>query len=130
MGDENLEGLKAVYTELAKGNLRAGAELFAPDLSYEAMAEGYGALRRSDVEPYMREFLEQWDDFRIEAVKFEQLGETILVTERQRGIGKASGIEIDQIDYAAWTFRDGLVTRARWRMDRDDALDIEQPSEQ
>jgi ketosteroid isomerase-like protein len=125
MGDANLERLKAVYAELAKGNMRAGAELFSPDVSYEPMAEGYEALHRADIEPYMREFLEQWDDFQIEAVKFEQVGETILVTERQRGTGKSSGIDIDQTDYAAWTFRDGLVTKARWRMNRDDALDAQ-----
>jgi ketosteroid isomerase-like protein len=123
MAEENVERLKAAYAEWAKGSMRAGTELFAPDISFEPMAEGYETLRRGDIEPYMREFLEQWDEFRIEAVNFEQIGETVLVTERQLGTGKRSGVETEQIDYAAWTFGDGLVRRVRWRLDRADALD-------
>jgi ketosteroid isomerase-like protein len=130
MGEENIERLRAVYAELAQGNTRAGMELFAPDASYEPMLDGIPIAGRDEIAPFMRQFLEQWDNFRIEALDFEQVGDTILVKERQSGTGKSSGVEIEQIDYAAWTFSDGLVTRARWRMDRDDALDIEQPSEQ
>jgi ketosteroid isomerase-like protein len=123
MAEEDLERLKAVYAELEKGNLRAGFELFAPDVSYEPIADGRETLSREGSVRFMREFVAQWDDFRIEAKEFEQLGDTILVTERQSGTGRSSRIDIDMKAYAAWTFRDGLVTRARWSLDRDDALD-------
>ena len=123
MSRENLEALRAVYEELAKGNMQAGSELFAPDVSYEPIADGPAFLSRDQAEKFMREFLEQWDDFRIEAKAFEEFGDTILVTEHQSGTGRTSRIDIDMTNYAAWTFRDGEVIRARWRMDRDDALD-------
>jgi ketosteroid isomerase-like protein len=131
MSRENVEALRGVYTQLAQGNLRAGAELFAPDISYEPLSVvGHEATGLGEVQDVMREFVAQWKDFRVEAREFEDLGDTILVTEHQSGTGRASGVEIDQIDYAAWTFRDGLVTRVRWRMDPDDALDTAELSEQ
>jgi ketosteroid isomerase-like protein len=124
MGDTNLERLKTVYAELAKGNLRAGAELYAPDVSYQPMAiVGRGSVGLAEAEEVMREFVAEWEDFRIEGLAFEDLGDTILVLEHQSGRGRASGIEIEHTDYAAWTFRDGLVIRVRWRMDRESALE-------
>jgi ketosteroid isomerase-like protein len=129
MAEEDLERLKAVYAELAKGNLRAGFELFAPDISYEPIADGRESLSREGGRRFMREFVAQWDDFRVEAKAYEQLGDTILVAERQSGTGKASGIKIDMTAYAAWTFRDGLVTRVRWSLDRDDAVQPAEPGE-
>jgi ketosteroid isomerase-like protein len=122
MGEENIERLKAVYAEWAKGNLAAAWELYAPDISYEPISDGLEAFPLEEIQDVTREFLAQWKDFRVEAEEFEQVGDTILVTERQGGVGRSSGIEIYQTDYAAWTFRDGLVTRLRWRMDRDAAL--------
>jgi ketosteroid isomerase-like protein len=123
MSQENIERLRAVYTEWAKGNFRAGRELWATDVSFEQMSDGRAALGAEAIEGYMREFLAQWSDFRIEAEDIAEVGDTILVTERQLGTGKSSGIETDQTAYAIWTFRNGLVVRARWMMDRTSALE-------
>ena len=123
MSEENVEHLRAVYAEWAKGNFRAGEELWAPDIVFEAMSDGRSAIGRDAIEGFMREFLAQWTDFQIEATDLVERGDTILVTERQRGTGKRSGIEIDQTDYAAWTFRDGLVTSVRWDIDRASVLE-------
>jgi ketosteroid isomerase-like protein len=71
----------------------------------------------------MREFLAQWSEFRIDAEEFVEVGETILVTERQHGTGKSSGISTEATFYSVWTFRDGLVTRARWETERATALE-------
>jgi ketosteroid isomerase-like protein len=123
MPEENIERVRAVYAEWAKGNFRAGGELWAPDIAYQPMVDGGEAMGRDAIERSMREFLAQWNEFRIEATDLVAVGETILVTERQRGTGKRSGIEIDQTSYAAWTFRDGLVVSVRWDIDRASALE-------
>jgi ketosteroid isomerase-like protein len=62
-------------------------------------------------------------EFRIEAQEFVEVGEAVLVTERQYGKGQSSGIETEMTFYAAWTFRDGLVVRIRWETDRARALE-------
>jgi ketosteroid isomerase-like protein len=117
MSEENRRRVEAVYREWAEGNFRAGGELFAPDVSFEAMSDGRAAIGRKGIADYMREFLGQWSEFRIEAVKIEDRGEEIVVTERQRGTGAASGIDTEQTMYATWTFHGDQVTRARWSLE-------------
>jgi ketosteroid isomerase-like protein len=57
----------------------------------------------------------------MEAIDFQDLGDTVLVSERQRGTGKRSGLEMEQTNYAIWKFRDGLVTHVRWEIEREAA---------
>jgi ketosteroid isomerase-like protein len=114
----NRERIEAVYREWATGNLRAGQELFAAEISFEPAADGRATFGRDEIAGYMREFLEQWDVFRVEAEEIEERGEEIVVTEHQRGTGRTSGIEIDQTDYAIWTFRGAEVIRVRWTLER------------
>lgn len=121
---ENVERLRAVYSEWARGNMRAGGELFAPEVLFEPASDGRAsALGRESVEAYMRDFLAQWSKFRIDAEEFVEIGETIVVTEHQHGTGKISGLSTEQIFYSVWTFRDGRVVRARWEADRARALE-------
>jgi ketosteroid isomerase-like protein len=118
MSKQDVERIEAVYREWAAGNFRAGGELFAPEVSFEAIADGRRAIGREAIADFMREFLAQWSDFRIEAEEIEERGDSIVVTERQKGTGKASGIALEQTDYAIWTFSDRRVVRVRWTFDR------------
>jgi ketosteroid isomerase-like protein len=110
----NRDRIEAVYREWAQGNFRAGGELFSPDVAFEAMSDGRSAIGRDAIAGYMRAFLGQWSEFRIAAERIEERGDQVVVTERQRGTGRASGIELDMTAYAAWTFRDGEVVHVRW----------------
>ena len=71
---------------------------------------------------YMRDFLAQWSDYRVEAQEFIEAGDSIVVTERQYATGEWRAIETVKSFYAVWTFRDGLVAHVRWDDDRDTAL--------
>ena len=124
MSEENVEKLRPVYREWARGNLRAGRELFAPGVRYEAEAPGQGSVIGAEaIGNQMREFLAEWSEFRIEAEAFEEFDDAVLVTERQHGIGKGSGVETEQTIYAVWVFRDGRVVGARWSTSRKRALE-------
>jgi ketosteroid isomerase-like protein len=114
VSEEIVARLRSVYARWAKGELEAGEELFAEDACFYPMAEGRQALDQEGFRRFMRTFLAQWDDFSSEAVAMEDLGDKILVTERQHGTGKGSGIEIDQLFYVVWTFRGGLAVSVRW----------------
>jgi ketosteroid isomerase-like protein len=130
MSQQNIERLRAVYAEWAQGNFRAGRELFAPDAQFETITDGRStAIGADGIEGYMREFLAQWRDFRTAAEDFAEVGEAILVTERQHATGKSSGAETEMTAYSLWTFRDGLVARVRWRTDRASALEGAAPQE-
>ena len=124
MSQENVERLRAVYSEWARGNFSAGGELFAREVVFEPVSDGRKAcVGLEAVEAYMGEFLAQWNEFRVEAQEFVEFGEAVLVTERQFGKGKSSGIETEMTFYSAWTFRGGLVVRARWETNRAAALE-------
>jgi ketosteroid isomerase-like protein len=124
MSQENVERLRAVYSEWAQGNFQAGRELFADDVVFEPMSDGRKAYVGPEaVADQMRDFFAQWSEFTIEAQEFAEVGEAVLVTERQYGKGKSSGIETEMTFYSAWIFRDGLVVRALWETDRARALE-------
>ena len=123
MAEENVERLRELYARMASGDFGGPTDLFSPEFIFEPMSDG----RRSYVgmqafADQMRDFLGQWEDFRIEPLEFEDLGDAVLVIERQSGRGRASGVETDMTFYAVWTFRDGLIVRGRWDADRESAL--------
>lgn len=122
MSQENIDRLRGVYDAWAKGEFRAGSELLAPDIVFEPRSDGGAALGSDAIQGHMREFLAQWREFRVEAERFEDFGDCVLVTERQYGVGRSSGVETKAIFYAVWTFRDGLVTRLRWDTERASAI--------
>jgi ketosteroid isomerase-like protein len=121
MSEENVARLRAIYAEWAKGNLIAGEDLYAEDAGFIPMVEGRSTLDREGFRRFMLSFLSEWEDFTSEAVEMTDHGDKVLVTERQRGTGRGSGIEIDQLFYVVWTFRDGLAVRVRWDSEIDEA---------
>jgi ketosteroid isomerase-like protein len=114
MSQENLARLGAAYSRWAKGDLEAGESLYAEDVTFIPMGEGRAVLDRDGFLRFMHRFLDEWEGFTMEALEMEDLGDKVLVTERQRATGQGSGIEIDQTFYAVWSFRDGLVVNVRW----------------
>jgi ketosteroid isomerase-like protein len=122
MSRENLEAVRAAYGELAKGNVWAGVELYAPDVVFEPAVERSSIHGLEAISEYMREFLEQWTDFRIEGLDYTEVGDSVVVKERQHATGRLSGAEMNQTFFAIWTFADGQIVRMRWELNRDEAL--------
>ena len=123
MSQENVETLRELYEAWAQGNFRPGKDLFAPDVVFDQLADGsFNVVGADAVEGYTREFLAQWGEFRIVAEDVVEVGDRILVTERQHATGKASGVKTELSVYSVWTFRDGLVVRVQWERDRTAAL--------
>jgi ketosteroid isomerase-like protein len=63
-----------------------------------------------------------FDDFTVDLVDVEEVDGHVVVSMRQRGRGKASGAEVDDLITHVWTVRDGLATRMQSFANRDDAL--------
>ena len=71
---------------------------------------------------YMRAFLEPWTTVTIEATEITPAGDSVIVEVRQRGLGTASGVEIDFGYFQAWTFRGESVIRIESIMGREEAF--------
>jgi ketosteroid isomerase-like protein len=63
-----------------------------------------------------------FDDFAVELLEVEEIGGHVVVSMRQRGRGKASGAEVDDLITHVWTVRDGRGTRLQSFAQREDAV--------
>ena len=130
MSEENVESLRRLYADWERGDFRAGRDMFASDLFFDPGSPGDKPVQGlGRVAAHMREFLSQWESFRVVAQEFSEAGpteageEVVLVIERQYGTGRGGRVPVDQTFYAAWTFREGLVVSVRWKTDRKAALE-------
>lgn len=92
---------------------RIGSEL--PDFAGEW--RGLDGLRLATVE-----YLNVWEDYRFEVEEMIDLGDRVLVLERQTARGKRSGAVISQEVGTLLTLRDGRITRWEYYWERPEAL--------
>jgi ketosteroid isomerase-like protein len=135
-------------TERQRANLevaRAGYEAFQRD-----DLEGVLALTDPDVEIYLpptlpnsgtfhghegyltwlNQWLEAWEEFEIQALEMEPVGERhVVTTVHQTAKGKGSGIEVEmEIAYMS-EIRDGKVAALQMYMTREDAVSVAEQRE-
>jgi ketosteroid isomerase-like protein len=122
--ETDLEKVRAIYEEWARGDYSGHADVFHPQMKAETHGMGE-PIRSETYEGFiatMREWLSTWErPFRIEAEELIQKGDRILALIHWRGRGKGSGVEVDDRGAHLWTFRDGQVVRYDTYRDRDDA---------
>ena len=125
MSQEKRELLRPVLAEWAKGNLWAGTELMASDITVRAaMPANFVAHGLEETASQVLEVLAHWSDYRIEAEELEDLGEdSVLAAGRQRGTGKLSGAEVDYPICIVWKFREIEVIGVYLEGTRDAALE-------
>jgi ketosteroid isomerase-like protein len=125
---ENVEAVRRVYAEWEQGNMRAGAELFDPEVVFKSFMPDSSARAvvhgLDGVAAFMREFLAQWRDYRLVGDEFRQVdGDTSVVVGRQAGIGRRSGVAVEGPTNSVWTFRGGKVVQLVWDVDRRSAFE-------
>jgi ketosteroid isomerase-like protein len=90
--------------------------LFHPDAEWSEAPEridsktyrGHDGIRES-----FENWLENWDDYRMTAERYEDHGDHVLVVAHESGEGHGSGASTDATVYTVLTFRDGKVSRYR-----------------
>jgi len=112
MSDQNVELVRGVYEEWARGDFTSG-EAFHPDVEFEmpdwpeaATSRGVEAMRRT-----WQEALSAWDDFRAEPEDFLDAGEHVVVLTRATARGKGSGADVLAHTATVWTIDEGKVVR-------------------
>jgi ketosteroid isomerase-like protein len=99
--------------EMLKALPGALPALFHPDAEWIEAPErvdatsyhGHDGIRES-----FERWLEQWDDYRFEAERFEDHGDHVLVVSRESGEGHGSGASTEATLFSVLTFRDGKVS--------------------
>ena len=124
---ENVEVVREIYAQWARGDMSAGVEMFdtaiafesfMPDANDRVVADG-----PEEVAAFMREFLAQWANYRLIGEEFRDVGAKVFVAGRQMAQGRLSGAEVELPMHSVWTFRDGKVVGLRFTPFREEALE-------
>ncbi len=84
--------------------------------------EGGGLVRREGVEKYFDELRDAWEEIRLVAQEFHDLGDRTLFLGRLQETGRASGAPVESPFGAVFDFRGGQCSRIRAFPDHGEAL--------
>jgi ketosteroid isomerase-like protein len=119
----NVEILRKAYAAFSEGRF----ELYHldPNVVWDESRRQIDPVVHCGREEARRVFdsrLEVFEDFRVEAEDFFDLGDQVLVFSRVSGRGKESGADVDSRVASLYSFRNGRVIRVEYFGDRDEAL--------
>jgi ketosteroid isomerase-like protein len=127
MSQENVEVVRQIYAQWARGNMWAGVEMFDTEIVFESFMPDANdrvvAHGPDEIEAFMREFLAQWANYRLIGEEFRAVGAKVFVAGRQAARGKQSGAEVEQPMHSVWTFRGGRVVGLRFTPFHEEALE-------
>ena len=119
------ERLRPVLAEWERGNFEAGWDLLSPSIVLSAFVPDgtvvcHGA---QEISRYLAEFFAQWRDYRIKVETVSPLDDSTVVVEgRQIGVGKGSGIEINESLTIVFRFAGDQLAAMHWHPQREEAL--------
>lgn len=124
MSRENVEIIRSVYGRWAEGDFRERG-VFDPLIVFVMGADfpesgAYLGLER--VAEYMKGFLEPWERITIRAEEITPAGDSVVVSVRQEGVGRGSGVATEFDYFSVWSFRGGKVIRFETFREREGAL--------
>jgi ketosteroid isomerase-like protein len=96
MSHANVELVRSILSAWEHGDLSAGPSDFDENLVFVSRPEfaAFGVFLGIDaLSDFMRDFLDQWEWTRFQALRFRAVGDTVIVDVVQHGKGKASGLE-------------------------------------
>jgi ketosteroid isomerase-like protein len=119
MSQENVEVVRSAFDAFTRGDIDAVLALCDEEIVITQAPEVPGASPQQHGHDGVLEAFgiwpEQWDDFRIDIVDFiADVGDYVVVRNRQSGRGKQSGVEVDIEFTFLFAVRDGKI--AEWRI--------------
>jgi ketosteroid isomerase-like protein len=120
-----MESLRSVYAEWAGGEFWS-AGIYDPEIVFvlgdslpePGTFEGIDGLERG-----FRGWLASWQDLRFELRELIPVGDAIVATFHQTGVGRASGIHTELDGGHVWWMRDGRAVRLEVHTTRAAALE-------
>jgi ketosteroid isomerase-like protein len=126
MSRENVEIAERAMDAFNRRDLNAYNDLFTQDFEWfpalPSTVEGDGYLGSEGIEKYFGEINDTWEEFRVIAEEYRDLGGRLLMLGRMEGRGRGSGVQVDAPLGAVWDFRNGRISRARVYLDQDEAV--------
>jgi ketosteroid isomerase-like protein len=138
MSEENVDHLRKLYAEWARGNFGTTEDYFDPEVEFQWSWPSAGqwtalARRVADAEGRVhgmeqlyavwRDWLKTWEWFTVEAEKFIDVDDRVLVLYRRRARMRGTDSTIEQEGATLWTLRDGKLVQGVDFGDRAEALE-------
>src|SRR4051794_36057133 len=127
---ENVERLRWLYGEWAKGNLWALRDIADPDIEWqwaESLSTVYGGPRvyrgLEEIGAATLEWLAAWDSYWMTADDFIEAGDEVVVFMRLHAQAADTDSVVEQPAAAVWAMRNGRAVRVRYYDSREDALE-------
>ncbi len=125
MAPGNADLIRPIYAEWGRGNWRPRFEVYHPQMEWGWSDEFPGLAGvyddRRDPNPRLRSWLSEWEQWRVEADEYIELGDQVVVLVTYHGRGRGSGVEVRQPGAHVFELRDGKVVRLEIFADRDRA---------
>jgi hypothetical protein len=118
--------LNEVFAGWDHGDFTRGTELYASDIRFSAtQPEGQVSARGPDgVTRFMREFLADWELYRVELHELEEVdGGRFVARATQHATGKGSGLETTAPAFIAIAFEASEMVQLEFFLERQSALD-------
>jgi ketosteroid isomerase-like protein len=127
VSQENVEIVKRVMDAFNRRDMDAAFdEVLAPDFElFPALVgavEGGSFRGREGLTAYIKVLSEAWEEVRLCADEFRDLGDSVLVLGRAEGRGRGSGIEVDAPLATIYDCRDNKIWRSRNYLDHGEGL--------
>lgn len=126
MSQANVEIVKRAIDAFNRRDLDAFMECVTPDIEYYpslvGTVEGRSFKGREGMDRYFEDVRDSWEDFRIVADEYRDLGDRVLWLGRMEGRGRGSGVPVDTPYWAISDFWDDKVLCIRTYLDQAEAL--------
>ena len=113
MSKENVEVVRRSYDAYARGNLESALaaldpsiEIYDHDIPDSGVYRGLEGLFR-----WQADWESSWESWRWDPEEFIEAGDRVVAVLGVHAKGRGSGVDVERIDGAVWTLRDGKCIR-------------------
>jgi ketosteroid isomerase-like protein len=118
---QNLDVVRRIYAAWSRDEFPGPTDLMDPDIEYVNPAGAVEPGIRTGL-PAFTKILDAWEFWRAEPECLEPVDDQVVAVVRYRARGRGSGVEVQGLESAVWTLRDGKVIRYEWFYGPDDAF--------
>jgi ketosteroid isomerase-like protein len=121
----NVQLVRQAFEAFLSGDRERALELAHPDIvsvRYTPIPDPQTYHGREGVEQMYADWTTDFDEFEMKAVDVVEDGPRVAMEVVQRGVGRASGVEVTGRFWFVYTVEDGLITRMDAYLTREQAL--------
>jgi ketosteroid isomerase-like protein len=121
MSEENVKVVRASMEAADRGDADTALSYYSENVVFHPLVAGpyHG---RTGVAEQMLTWMQEFDDFWFESEEFIDAGEQVVLLWRQGGVGRLSGVKVENVGGTIFSVEDGLIRHAQVYADRAQAL--------